>query len=155
MSFKAMTMKVGKLVAFALSILLLLSSTPATAAVIPPSPFKASITGGQFSVDTVSPPLSAETVIRRAIISLPSSETGKITSIKITGIIPNKTEEQILFNCSNIKVQDGVDLIKVCGGPAELLAGVELRYQASGMGFNPDGNTILEVLLRDDFDGES
>ncbi|MCC5624182.1 hypothetical protein [Nostoc sp. CHAB 5715] len=107
---------------------------------------KASITGGTFSIDTTTPnPLPATTVIRSAKLFLPPGETGTINKIKITS--PNGLK----FGCQDIKVKDGVDLIKACGGPAVLEAGGPITYVAEGSGFAPELNTNITVVLSDDF----
>ncbi|HYX15533.1 MAG TPA: hypothetical protein VE944_14415 [Nostoc sp.] len=140
----------AKILAFALSFLIFCFSTAAIAA---PSTLatliiteKAQITGGKFSIDTTTPsPLPATTVIRSAKLFLPAGETGTINKIKITS--PNGLQ----FGCQDIKVKDGVDLIKACGGPAVLKAGGAITYVAEGSGFAPELNTSLTVVLSDDF----
>ncbi|WP_146195789.1 hypothetical protein [Nostoc commune] len=136
--------------AFALSFVIFCFSTSAIAA---PSTSptliiteKAQITGGKFSIDTTTPtPLPATTVIRSAKLFLPAGETGTINKIKITG------SNGLEFGCQDIKVKDGVDLIKACGGPAVLNAGGAITYVAEGSGFAPELNTSLTVVLSDNF----
>lgn len=142
------SMRLTKILAFALSFLVFYFSTSAIAA---PSTLatliiteKATITGGKLSIDTTHP-LPATTVIRSAKLSLPAGETGTINKIKITS--PNGLE----FGCQDIQVKDGVDLIKACGGPAVLEAGGAITYVAEGSGFAPKLNTNLTVVLSDDF----
>ncbi|MEA5622077.1 hypothetical protein [Nostoc sp. UHCC 0251] len=140
----------AKILAFALSFLIFCFSTTAIAA---PSTLatliiteKAQITGGKFSIDTTTPnPLPTTAVIRSAKLFLPIGETGTINKIKITS--PNGLQ----FGCQDIKVKDGVDLIKACGGPAVLKAGGAITYAAEGSGFAPELNTNLTVVLSDDF----
>lgn len=144
-----MTIRATRIVAFALSVLIFCFTTPVMAA---PSPFaaliitqKAQITGGKFTVNRTTEPLPARTVIRSAKLSLPSGETGTINKIQITG--PNGLE----FGCQNIKVKDGINLIKACGGPAVLEAGGPINYVAEGSSFGPELNTELQVVLSDEF----
>ncbi|MEH1855458.1 MAG: hypothetical protein V7L11_28205 [Nostoc sp.] len=139
----------AKILAFALSFIIFCFTTEAIAA---PSTFatliiteKAPITGGNFSINTTTTPLPATTVIRSAKLSLAAGETGTIKKIKITG--PNGLE----FGCQDIKVKNGVDLIKACGGPAVLEAGGAITYVAEGSSFAPKLNTNLTVVLSDDF----
>ncbi|MEH2160898.1 MAG: hypothetical protein V7K38_07585 [Nostoc sp.] len=105
----------------------------------------ATIDGGKFSINTTTNPLPAKTVIRSAKLFLAAGETGTINKIKITG--PNGLE----FGCQDIRVKDGVDLIKACGGPAVLEPGGALTYVAEGSGFAPKLKTKLKVVLSDDF----
>ncbi|HLO85443.1 MAG TPA: hypothetical protein VK203_10630 [Nostocaceae cyanobacterium] len=98
------------------------------------------INGGSFSVDkTGDVPLT--TVITSAILSLPANETGIIESIVITG--PDGQRE---FGCENIKVKNGTDLIKACGGNAFLKAG-KTNYKAKGSNFQPILDTVFSVNL--------
>lgn len=84
-----------------------------------------------------------QATIRSAMVSLqPADETGTIDAIVITG--PNGERE---FACAGLKVQNGTDLIKSCGGPAVLVTG-ETTYTAMGSGFAPNPNAILSVDLR-------
>ena len=143
------SMRLTKILAFALSFLVFCFSTEAIAA---PSTLatliiteKAPITEGKFSIDTTTDPLPDKTVIRSAKLFLPAGETGTINKIKITG--PNGLE----FGCQDIKVKNGIDLIKACGGPAVLEAGGAITYVAEGSGFAPKLNTKLKVVLSDDF----
>lgn len=144
-----MFIKPAKILALALSFLILCFTTAATAV---PNTFatliiteKAQIISGKFSIDTTTQPLPAKTVIRSAKLSLPPGETGTINKIKITG--PNGVE----FGCQDIKVKDGVDLIKACGGTAVLEAGGPITYIAEGSSFAPQLNTEIQVVLSDDF----
>lgn len=104
------------------------------------------ITGGGFSI---SPPLETAVpqpiTIRSAVVSLPEGETGTLEKIIITG--PTGERE---FGCFNIKIQNGTDLIKSCGGPAVLEAGKTL-YEAQGNHFAPDLDTTFSVSLTSDF----
>lgn len=143
------SMRLTKILAFALSFLVFCFSTEVIAA---PSTLatliiteKAPITEGKFSIDTTTTPLPDKTVIRSAKLFLPAGETGTINKIKITG--PNGLE----FGCQDIKVKNGVDLIKACGGPAVLEAGGAITYVAEGSGFAPKLNTKIKVVLSDDF----
>ncbi|HEY9623114.1 MAG TPA: hypothetical protein V6C78_22350 [Crinalium sp.] len=145
--------KVAKLFALVLSILLFVSSTPALAYVIPAAPtFAVDIAQGKFDVNVRVPnPLSKRFVVRSAVVSLPPGETGTIDSIVITGPTAADPNGGRLFGCSNIKVQNGIDLIKACGGPAELLTGGTLVYQASGSNFSPNEDIKLGIALSDEF----
>jgi hypothetical protein len=80
--------------------------------------------------------------IEQALVSLSpdSLKEGVVRSIKITG--PKGVE----FGCVNLKVQDGTDLIKSCGGPALLEPGDTL-YEASGDDFGPDGFGEFSIIL--------
>lgn len=80
--------------------------------------------------------------IEQALVSLTpdSLKEGVVRSIKITG--PKGVE----FGCVNLKVQDGTDLIKSCGGPALLEPGKTL-YEASGDDFGPDGFGEFSIIL--------
>lgn len=125
----------------------------AIAAQIPTPPLTAKISGGTFMVDTkeVDSPLKEKVVVRRAILTLPPNQTGTIDGIIITAPTTAQPDGGIVFGCVNTKVQNGIDLIKACGGPAELLPGGKLRYQAKGSGFDPNENITLKVELYDDF----
>ncbi|MBD2449777.1 hypothetical protein H6G76_21930 [Nostoc sp. FACHB-152] len=149
MNLLKMFIKPAKVLAFALSFLILCFTTTAMAV---PNTFatliiteKAQIKGGKFSIDTTTPALPATTVIRSAKLVLAPGETGTINKIKITG------SNGIEFGCQNIKVKDGVDLIKACGGPAVLEASGPITYVAEGSDFAPKRNTQLQVVLSDDF----
>lgn len=106
---------------------------------------EAQISEGKFSINTTTIPLPSKTVVRSAKLFLPIDETGTINKIQITG--PNGLE----FGCQDIKVKDGVDLIKACGGPAALEAGGAINYVAEGSDFGPELNTKVKVVLSDDF----
>jgi hypothetical protein len=161
MNFTKILARLGKVFALALSILLFISSMPAMATVIPiPFPLTATVKNGNFSVSpkqAKNPLPAGKLVVRRAILILPDGEFGTIKSIKITGERQDDSTVQNLFGCSNINVRNGIDLIKACGGPAELL-GIDklkdLRYQAEGTGFGPNPNIKFEVVLFDDFGTE-
>jgi hypothetical protein len=98
---------------------------------------------GNFKVDALKVPLPADVTVRRAILSLPPGETGKISNIEIT----NPTG--LTFGCKNIKVKDGIDLIQACGGPAALKTGGDVTYTAKGGCFSP--GIKFSVKLFDDF----
>ena len=80
--------------------------------------------------------------VRKAILSLPKEETGSIDSIVITG-----PDGQRIFGCQNIKVENGTDLIKACGGPAVLQPGPNTTYQAVGSNFGPEKDLTFSVTL--------
>lgn len=105
----------------------------------------ARITGGELSVNVNAPSLPAKTVIRSAKLYLDDGETGTINKIQITG------SNGIEFGCQDIKVKNGINLIKACGGPAVLETGGTLSYLAKGSGFGPEPDTDLVVVLSDDF----
>ncbi|BAY31344.1 hypothetical protein NIES2107_32030 [Nostoc carneum NIES-2107] len=142
-------MRLAKIFAFVLSFVMLFFSAPVMADTITAPTLriieKAAITGGKLSVNTTTTSLPATTVIRSAQLLLPAGETGTINKIQISG--PNGLE----FGCQNIKVQDGVNLIKACGGPAVLQAGGSITYIAEGSGFTPEENTNITVVLSDEF----
>jgi hypothetical protein len=109
------------------------------------------IHGGTFSVKKTFPvktdpfpipPLEKPLRIAQAIVSLSpdTMKRGLVKSIKITG--PNGIE----FGCVNLKVEDGTDLIKSCGGPALLEAGLTV-YEANGIDFGPEQNGTFSVDL--------
>ena len=90
------------------------------------------------------PPVT--TTIRSAKVTLsPPNATGTLETIMITG------PEGLEFGCSNIKVKNGIDLIKACGGPATLKAGGSTTYKVTGKEFGPESQTIITVDLSDDF----
>lgn len=100
---------------------------------------KVQITGGEFEVD-VTVPVENQIRIGSAVVSLPPGETGTIDEIAITG------PEGKIFGCVNIKVTNGTDLIKSCGGPANLIPG-DTRYQAKGSNFQPQPDVEFGVEL--------
>jgi hypothetical protein len=139
----------AKILAFALSLLIFcfnsaaiaLPNTLATVLITE----NAQIIGGKLSVNTTTPSLPATTVIRSAKLFLAKGETGIINKIKITD------GNGLAFGCQDIKVKDGIDLIKACGGPAVLEAAGPLTYVAEGSNFAPKLNTRIKVVLTDDF----
>ena len=108
---------------------------------IPVIPKMLQVKDGGFSYTSEPKDIPGDIRIGSAIISLPKGESGTIDLIKITG--PNG---QLEYGCMNIRVANGVDLIKACGGPAYLDAGSTI-YEAIGSGFAPNPNTTLEVDL--------
>jgi hypothetical protein len=161
MDFQKIYIRLVKIFTISLAVILFGVITPAFAAIINTAPFqlKADIKNGAFVVDTnkggkTTPnPLTAKTVVRRAILVLPDGEFGTIKSIKIDGITTTG-DNQNIFGCGPINVKNGLDLIKTCGGPAEINGNTSLasfRYQAEGLGFGPNPNTKLEIVLFDDF----
>lgn len=140
-------MRLAKILVVILSFLIISFSTPTLADTINLTdvagkgiPESIQITKGKFSVD-VKAKVPSQVTIRRAVVSLPSGETGKVNKIIITG--PNGKRE---FGCQGIKVKDGTDLIKACGGPAILEAGTT-SYIAEGSNFGPNPDTKLKVDL--------
>jgi hypothetical protein len=138
-------MRLAKIWALALSFLML--CFPAVAMAATGSFTEAveesiTITGGSFNVNS---PGSVPTpiTIRSAIVSLPPGETGRVNQIVIIG--PDGKRE---FGCQNIKVQNGTDLIKECGGPAVLQAG-STTYEAQGSNFSPNPNIQFSIDLKD------
>jgi len=103
--------------------------------------FDVPITGGEFSVDVPNIEIPESLRVGSAILSLPEGETGTIEEIIITG--PDGERQ---FGCVNVKVQNGTDLIKSCGGPAYLKAG-KTTYKAKGSNFKPQGDVELSVDL--------
>lgn len=102
-----------------------------------------SIERGGFEVPSDTKNISHQETIRSAVVTLvPENETGTINQIAITG-----ANGEVEFGCSNLRVQNGTDLIKECGGPAVLEPG-ETTYQARGSGFAPSGNATLIVDLK-------
>lgn len=100
------------------------------------------IEGGSFKVNPVKL-IDTQKTIRSAVVSLvPADETGTIDAIVITG--PNGKRE---FGCAGLKVENGIDLIKSCGGPAVLESG-QTSYMAMGSGFGPSSKARLSVDLR-------
>jgi hypothetical protein len=154
MNLSKMLGKVLALFAVTLSILLMSVPLPASADLIPTPPLTAKITGGSFTVDTqpVDNPLTQKTVVRQAILTLPRGETGTISSITITDSITDANPAgKRVFGCTNVKVKNGTDLIKACGGPSELSPGGKFRYQAQGSGFGPKTDLTFQVKLFDNF----
>lgn len=101
-----------------------------------------SIEGGSFKVNPVRQ-IDRQKTIRSAVVALePANETGTIDAIIITGA--NGKRE---FACANLKVKNGTDLIKSCGGPAVLEPG-ETSYMAMGSGFDPNSQVELSVDLK-------
>ncbi|MEO1427787.1 MAG: hypothetical protein AAFV71_01725 [Cyanobacteria bacterium J06633_8] len=101
-----------------------------------------SIEGGSFKVNPVKP-LNHQATIRSAVVALePANETGTIDAIVITG--PDGKRE---FGCAGLKIKNGTDLIKSCGGPAILEPGAT-SYMAIGSGFAPNSNAKLSVDLK-------
>lgn len=103
---------------------------------------------GPFSVSTTIPPLPGDKPLRigSALVSL-SPDTlkeGVVKSIKITRKVGN--DDIIEFGCVNLKVSQGTDLIKSCGGPALLAAG-ETTYEATGTNFGPEPNGTFSIQL--------
>lgn len=84
--------------------------------------------------------------IASAVVSLPEGETGLIEQIKITNTSLPMGENEIEFGCVNLKVQNGTDLIKSCGGPAYLKAG-NTKYEAKGSKFNPESKVAFSIKL--------
>jgi hypothetical protein len=137
MDFQKIYIRLVKIFTISLAVILFGVITPAFAAIINTAPFQ----------------LKAKTVVRRAILVLPDGEFGTIKSIKIDGITTTG-DNQNIFGCGPINVKNGLDLIKTCGGPAEINGNTSLasfRYQAEGLGFGPNPNTKLEIVLFDDF----
>lgn len=102
--------------------------------------FEVNIDGGSFHVDVPSK-IESNSRVGSAIVSLPKGESGVINKIVITG--PDGSRE---FGCSDIKVQEGTDLIKTCGGPAYLKAG-KTTYSAKGSGFSSERTVELGIDL--------
>jgi hypothetical protein len=98
------------------------------------------ITGGSFNVNLPGP-VPMPITIRSAVVSLPPGETGTVNQIVITG--PDGKRE---FGCQNIKVQNGTDLIKECGGSAVLQAGKTI-YEAQGSDFGPNPDVLFSIDL--------
>ncbi|AFZ38289.1 hypothetical protein Sta7437_4858 (plasmid) [Stanieria cyanosphaera PCC 7437] len=102
--------------------------------------FEADIQGGNFTVDAKDLDFKNNLRVGSAVLSLPPDETGTIEEIAITG--PSGK----IFGCVNIKVQNGTDLIKSCGGPAYLVPG-KTKYYAKGSNFQPQTDLKLRVKL--------
>lgn len=100
---------------------------------------KVKVENGNFSVKDIHPIPSVR--VEKAIIDLPQNEKGTIDNLSIIG-----PDNQIEFGCQNIDVVNGTDLIKACGGPANLKAG-ETTYKASGSNFRPESDTVLKIDL--------
>jgi hypothetical protein len=121
------SMRLAKIFAFALSFLMFCFPTAAMAAtglLTDAVEECIQITGGAFSVN-VKGLVPSPLVIRSAIVSLPSGETGTVEKIVITD--PGGQSE---FGCPQpISVENGTDLIQMCGGPAYLKPG-STTYEA-------------------------
>ncbi|WP_017319407.1 hypothetical protein [Mastigocladopsis repens] len=103
------------------------------------------ILDGAFKVD-VSGSVPTEMTIRSAIVSLPPGEIGIVNRIEIIG-----PEGEIEYQCNNIRVSNGTDLIRECGGPAVLRAG-ETTYRAEGSEFEPHPDVTFCISL-DTYEG--
>lgn len=106
--------------------------------------FSIDVKGSQFIITPVTGTLDKKLRISSAVVSLPENETGIIDKIIITG--PNGERE---FGCVNLKVTNGTDLIKSCGGPAYLNVGNN-TYEAQGSKFEPKCNFKLGIKLTQD-----
>lgn len=95
---------------------------------------------GKFSVDVADISIPTDLRVGSAVVSLPDGETGTIDEISITG------SNGKIFGCKNLKVQNGTDLIKSCGGPAYLKTG-KTTYQARGSNFQPQADVKFSVEL--------
>ncbi|MEG4245816.1 MULTISPECIES: hypothetical protein [unclassified Microcoleus] len=142
--------RLAKFLAFALSVLMFCFPTAAMAdtctssenPVIPQPLRQIKIDNGSFNVDTNIRCLKESKRIDTAVVSLePSTATGIIDKIEITG--PGGKRE---FGCMASKVQQGTNLIELCGGPAILEAG-DVRYQAQGSGFGTEP-AILSINFK-------
>ena len=143
--------------AFATSILIFCFPTSAMAdtsadnnALIKAIGEKVRVVNGKFSVKT-PPPGKKPTIIPSpgitigsAIVSLPKGETGTIDKLVITR--KDGAQEIREFGCSNLKIQNGTDLIQSCGGLAALKPG-ETIYEAQGSDFKPNPNVTLSISL--------
>ncbi|MGL5794987.1 MAG: hypothetical protein ACRC06_11385 [Waterburya sp.] len=107
---------------------------------------KLPITGSSFEYTKTIPNNPPHTLtIQSAKVTLsPENAIGTLDSIVITG--PDGRE----FGCSNIKVKNGSNLIKDCGGNAVLKAGGSTTYAVKGSGFGPESKTIISVQLLSD-----
>jgi len=103
---------------------------------------------GPFSVSTTIPPIPSGKPLRigSALVSLSpdTMKEGVVKSIKITRKAVDG--DVIEFGCVNLKVSQGTDLIKSCGGPA-LLASGETTYEAAGANFGPELNGSFSIQL--------
>jgi hypothetical protein len=137
------SMRLAKIFAFALSFLMFCFPTAAMAATntftdaveecVP-------IQGGGFSVN-VSGLVPSPQTIRAAVVLLPDGETGTVDNIVITG-----PDGQLEFGCKDIEIQNGIDLIQRCGGPANLKQG-STSYEAKGSDFAPNPMTSFCINL--------
>lgn len=103
------------------------------------------IQGGGFDITTPPIPVPPDLTVRSAVVTLPVGETGTLEKIIITG--PTGERE---FGCFNIKIKNGSDLIKSCGGPAVLKPGNTI-YEAKGSNFSPQADVEFSVSLTTDF----
>ncbi len=111
---------------------------------------KVEIRDGGFKIDLPTE-VPRNVVIVEADLSFPdgpSGETGTLNMIDIFGPMTweHRRRGGKEFGCQNIKVKDGTDLIRECGGPAYLNRGAG-EYYAAGSGFGPAPNTTLRVDL--------
>jgi hypothetical protein len=104
---------------------------------------KIPIKGSTFEYSRTIPNNPSETLtIRSARVTLlPATATGTLDSIVITG--PDGRE----FGCTGVKVTNGINLIKSCGGPATLKAGGATTYAVKGSNFGPESETTISVQL--------
>jgi hypothetical protein len=155
-SLRKISVCVTRTIAFVLSVVLLLGALPALAAPIPADGLSATVgTDGKFSINLpATRTIPVDTTVRSAILRLPSGG-GMIESIQITDNNPPKSNPSgLAFGCVNVRVKNKTNLIKSCGGPAQLRSGTTYSYVASGSGFKP--NTKFSIRLYDQFnEGES
>jgi hypothetical protein len=103
------------------------------------------LSDGKFSVKTPPLEIPKRLIVEQAIVSFKPDtiKQGTIDVLKITG-----TDGTVAYNCVNLKVKKDTDLIKSCGGPANLVANNTVIYEASGSGFGPEKNGEFSVDLK-------
>lgn len=98
------------------------------------------VTAGGFDYERTKN-IYADARVGAATVQLPPGETGTIELIKIVG-----PDNEVEFQCTDIDVSNGVDIISACGGPAYLAAG-PTTYEAMGRNFGPDEDVAFKINL--------
>ncbi len=99
---------------------------------------------GTFSVQTKPIDVTTRIIVEKATVSF-DPETMKEGTVDVLKIA--QTNGKVLYNCVNLKVKKGTDLIRSCGGPANLTPGNTVIYSASGSGFGPETDGRFSVKL--------
>jgi len=103
------------------------------------------VRNGSFSVQTDPIEIPNRIIVENAIVSF-DPETIKEGTVDVLKIA--RTDGKVIYNCVNLKVKKGTDLIRSCGGPANLTPGNTVIYSASGSGFAPVTEGKFSVKLK-------
>ncbi len=147
MNSRHMQIRLTKIITVALSLLVFCWTSTAMAASNSIDLMKTiPINGTGFEYSKTIPNDPPETITIRSVqvTLLPPTATGTLDSIVITG--PEGRE----FGCTGVKVKNGSDLIKACGGSAILKAGGSTTYAVKGSNFGPESKTVISVRLLSD-----